>query len=416
MSNYIVGIDIGASKVCGVVGDLDGIGKLQVLGITTSKCKGIKKGLLEDVESVAKAISETVKQLENIVGTTIEDAYISIPVSLCEIVEEREVLTLSSQDREIKREDIDSVINVMRLEVEASRGMEVVTINPVEYSINEVDNINNPVGLLGRTLGVRAQVLIASKEIVDNYRKAMNEAKVKVKSVIVDSLGVSKDMLKSEELTEGVALIDIGAETSDISIFKNNKLNYASSIPLGGETITSDISICLKISREDAENLKIKSGRLFKDDISPDYKLKIYSSENGELLEVDYNTLVEIVAERVKEIIVLVKRDLIKAGYYNEISSIVICGGGISLYRSVTDLVSSILDKSCRIGTPSYVGAANPIYTTATGIIKELSLNMKVIEKVEENNEPKNLNDKKSSKSVKKTFSSKIKSFLSDFF
>lgn len=416
MNNYIVGIDIGASKICGVVGNLDSAGKLQVLGVTTSKCKGVKKSGNFDLESTSTAIKDVVNQLGDIINANIHGAYISIPVSLCEVVERRESLTLSSQDREITCDDIENLKDLIRLEVKQSTNKEVIKIKLLEFKINDVGNIKDPLGLLGRTLEVVSQVVIVPNEVIEIYKRPMEYIGVKVLGFTVDFLGVCEDALSETEVQNGVAIIDIGAETSDVIVYKNNKIQYNACVGLGGETITNDISICLKISKEDAESLKIKSGRIYKENIEAGEKVTIYSSQDGQPIEIDYVMLVEIIYERIKEIIKLVKNDLIVSKQYDEFKTVVLCGGGVSLYRGITDLIEEVIAKECKIVTPSYVGVANPIYTIATGIIKELSLQLSNDEK-EANNKvviqkDKELNENKDD--IK--FLSKFKAFLSDFF
>ncbi|GAA0124183.1 cell division protein FtsA [Clostridium sp. CTA-19] len=417
MNNYIVGIDIGASKICGVVGNLDSAGKLQVLGVTTSKCNGVRKSGVSDFENTSNAIKDVVTQLGNIINTNIHGVYISIPVSLCGVIEKREILTLSSQDREITSEDIENLKELIRLEVKQSTNKEVIKINLLEFKINDVGNINNPLGLLGKNLEVVSQVIVASKEIVDLYKKPVEDIGIKVLGFTVDCLGVCKDTLSETDVQDGVAIIDIGAETSDVVIYIKNKLEYVASIGLGGDTITNDIAICLKISKDDAESLKIKSGRIYKENIDIGEKIKIYSLKDGQTIEIDYVMLVEIIYERVKEIIKLIKEVLVDSGYYNQIKTVVLCGGGVSLYRGITDLIEKVVEKECRVVTPSYVGVANPIYTIATGIIKELSLQLNNdIEKEADNKVviQKDEQLKKNKDDIK--FLSKFKAFLSDFF
>lgn len=417
MSNYIVGIDIGASKVCGVVGTKGSKEKLQILGVTTSKCNGIRKLSIGDIKDTSKAVKETITQLEDIIGDVIKEAYLSIPLTLCEIVKRKKGITLSSQDREIKSEDIETLIDLIRIETKGSTDKSIISINPLEFKINDVGNINDPLGLLGKELEVEVQVVLISKDILQYYEKAMKDANIKVLGYEIDFLGVYKDVICDNEIDDSIALIDIGAETTDIAIIKNNRVLHSSMIGLGGDIVTNDISICLKISKEDAANLKIKSGRIFKEDIQQGDKIKLCSVENNEIMEIDYNMLVEVISERIKELINLCKEDLIKSGYFYDINSIILLGGGISFYRKIVDLVTEIMEKPTKIGTPSYVGAANPIYTIAVGIIREQVLKLDVNKNIENIEELKSPNNKLlKNEEEKETIVSKVKAFLSDFF
>lgn len=417
MNNYIVGIDIGSSKICGVVGNLDDVRKFQVLGVTTSKCHGIKKTGELDIESTSKAVKDVVEQLGNIINATICGVYVSVPITLCEVIRREDVLTLSSQDREITPQDVSNLIDVIRLEAKKDTNKEIIKIEPVMYKINDVENIKNPLGLLGRRLAVAVDMIVVQKEILELYKIPVEKAGIKVLGTTVDSVGVAKDALMKAELIDGVAIIDIGAETSDIVIYKNNKIQYVSSINLAGDTITNDISICLKISKQDAETLKLKSGRIYKENIENGEKIRIYSQTDGQAIEIDYIMLVEIIYERVREIFTLIKEELVKNGVFNDVKNIAIYGGGISFYRGITDLAKEIIERDIRIAIPSYVGAANPIYTVAIGVIKELYLKENIKSEVQKDNISINLKDEVAiDKKEKIKVLSKVKAFLSDFF
>jgi len=188
-------------------------------------------------------------------------------------------------------------------------------------------------------------------------------------------------------------------------------------VGLGGETITNDISICLKVPREDAENLKIKCSNLIKDKALQNYRVKVNSITGNGSIDINYDTLVEIIGERVKELLSIIKKKLVEDGNYKDISSFVIVGGGAALFRDITVVAVEIFGKPVRVGSPSYVGAANPIYSTATGIIKEVILRNKISNELVEKAEISALTTNSRHEGKEKiTFSSKIKEFLAEFF
>ncbi|MBP2020388.1 cell division protein FtsA [Clostridium punense] len=416
MSKHIVGIDISSSKVCGVVGKVDKDSRIQILGITTSKCNGIRNGMVVDTNSVSYAVTNVIKDLENIVSMSIKDAYLSIPISLCELTKNRRAVSISSPNKEIQISDFKNVLDAVRL-LPVEPNIEVVAVEPEMFIVDGMSNITNPVGMVGEQLTVEAQVVTAPSAMIEGYKKALNRAGVGVSGIVVNSLGIYKDIIEEDEIDNGVALIDIGAEVIETSVYKNNRILNVFSVGLGGETITNDISICLKVPREDAENLKIKCSNLIKDKALQNYRVKVNSITGNGSIDINYDTLVEIIGERVKELLSIIKKKLVEDGNYKDISSFVIVGGGAALFRDITVVAAEIFDKPVRVGSPSYVGAANPIYSTATGIIKEVVLRNKISNELVEKTETSDLaTDSRHEGKEKNTFSSKIKEFLAEFF
>lgn len=416
MGKHIVGIDISSSKVCGVVGKVDKDSGIQILGITTSKCSGIRNGMVVDTNSVSYAVTSVVKALENIVSMSIKDAYLSIPISLCELTKNRRAVSISSPNKEIQISDFKNVLDAVRL-LPVEPNIEVVAVEPEMFIVDGMSNITNPVGMVGEQLTVEAQVVTAPSAMIEGYKKALNRAGVGVSGIVVNSLGIYKDIIEEDEIDNGVALIDIGAEVIETSVYKNNRILNVFSVGLGGETITNDISICLKVPREDAENLKIKCSNLIKDKALQNYRVKVNSITGNGSIDINYDTLVEIIGERVKELLSIIKKKLVEDGNYKDISSFVIVGGGAALFRDITVVAVEIFGKPVRVGSPSYVGAANPIYSTATGIIKEVVLRNKISNELVEKAETSALTTNSRHEGKEKiTFSSKIKEFLAEFF
>ncbi|WP_291573479.1 cell division protein FtsA [Clostridium sp. UBA4548] len=417
MSNHIVGIDISSSKVCGVVGKIDNDNRIQVLGITTSKCSGIRNGMVVDINSISYAVTSVVKALENIVNMPVKEAYLSIPISLCELTKNRRAVSVSSPSKEIKISDLRNVLEAVK-HVPMEKGTEVVAVEPEMFTVDEMSNIGNPVGMTGEELAVEAQVVTAPSAMLEGYKKALSRAGIGVNGIVVNSLGIYKDIIEDDEIDNGVALIDIGAEVIETSVYRNNRILNVFSVGLGGETITNDISICLKVPHEDAENLKIKCSNLIKDKTLQNYRVKVNSITGNGSIDINYDTLVEIIGERVKELLNIIKKKLIEDGNYKDINSFVIVGGGVSLFRDITVVATEVFNKPTRVGSPSYVGAANPIYSTAVGIIKEIVLRNKISNELSKGTEEfSNLEVNKRDESKEKvTFSSKIKEFLAEFF
>ncbi|MBU3141961.1 cell division protein FtsA [Clostridium sp. CF012] len=413
MNEHLVGIDLGSSKICGAVGKIASNGKLQIIGITSVVCSGLNKSVVIDIDSTAEAIKQCITQLERMTDTQISDGYISLPGGICELVRNTGMIAISSEDREIKQSDVDRVIEAAKL-ISVPSDKEIVGVEPEQYIVDGYDNIKDPRGMSGVRLEVEAQVVMAKSTVVSNLLKSVKHAGIKVNGIVLGPSAISEAVLRREEKDMGIAIVDVGAETIDISIYKGAKLKYTSILQLGGNNITNDISVCLKVPFSEGERLKLKYGSLVKGNETDLEKIRVKDSYDN-FTEIDNNLLVDIIEARVEELLNLIKINLLNSGFYKEISGVVIVGGGISLFRGTTELSKEIFNKSVRIGSPDYVGAASPIYVTAVGIVVQAANNIKTTNSFSEELDEGKWS-KKQNKSGKNEFAAKIKGFFADFF
>ncbi|MGH4051346.1 MAG: cell division protein FtsA [Clostridium sp.] len=416
MNEQIVGIDLGSSKICGAVGKVSSNGKLQIIGITSVECSGLNKSVVIDIDSTAEAIKQCVTQLERMTDSQISEGYISLPGGICELVRNTGMIAISSEDREIKQSDVNRAIEATKL-ISVPSDKEIVGVEPEQYIVDGYDNIKDPRGMSGVRLEVEGQVVMAQTTVVSNLLKSVKRAGIKVNGIVLGPTAISEAVLRKEEKDMGIALVDVGAQTIDISIYKNGKLKHTSIIQLGGDSISNDISVCLKVPFSEGERVKLKYGSLVRGK-EEDAKIRVKDSYDN-LMEIDNNLVVDIINARVEELLQLIKRNLLNSDFYKEISGVVIVGGGISLFRGINDLSKDILNKPVRVGSPEYVGTASPLYVTAVGIVLQAINNLKTsnssFEKTDEH-----LYDNKYSKEQnikgKNGIASKVKGFFADFF
>lgn len=418
MDEYIVGMDIGSSKICGAAGKIDKQGKLQVVGVKSVSCSGLKKGIVVDIDSTSESIKDCIEQLNRMIDKEITSVYISLPGGICELIPSQGVIAISSEDREIRKNDIQRVLNAAKV-ISIPSNKEIVGVIPKEYMIDGYDNIKDPIGMSGLKLEVDAHVILAQTTIVSNLIKSVRNAGLSVSGIVLEPLAISQVALKRDELKMGAALIDVGAEKIDISVYKNGNILYTEMIPFGGSTITNDISICLKIPFSEAEKLKLKYGSIEKSNSLSANSIMANVGYN-DVIEVNYSTLIDIIEARVEEYLTLIENKLQMSGYHNDIAGIVIAGGGISYLKGVCELGRGIFNKPVRIGAPEYIGTSNPVYNTAVGIIKDViktssySENVRKIKEVKVYKEEK-LTEKNLANEDAGVLS-KIKGFLADFF
>lgn len=426
MNGYIAGIDLGSSKVCAALGKLDKQDKLQIIGVTTAACSGIKKGIVVDIDSTSESINNCIEQLERMTDIHVSEAYVSLSGGICELIPSKGVVAVSSEDREIKKSDIERVLKAARI-ISVSSDKEAIGVVPKQYIVDGYENIQEPLGMSGLRLEVEANVVLAKSTIVNNVMKAINSSGIEVRGIVLEPLAVSEVVLRKDEAKLGTAIVDVGAEKIDISVFVNSNIIYTDTIPYGGNTITNDISVCLKVPFSESDKLKIKYGTLEvlgDTNIEP---IKIKSNYN-DMINIDYHTLNEIVYARVEELLGIVKEKLIKSGFYNEITGVVIVGGGLSFFKGISSLGRQVFSKPVRVGSPEFVGASSPSYTTVVGIIQDIvnnTVNANSASNRDENT-ISSLNNKKNiihEKVLEEDFNieetslfSRIKGFLADFF
>ena len=428
MSEYIIGIDIGSSKVCAAAGKLDKLGKLQIVGAASVKAIGVKKGIIVDIDNTSESIKKCISQLEGMIDNQIEEAYISFPGVISELISNKGIIAVSSEDREIKESDIKRVIKATKV-ISIASEKEIIGIIPNQYIIDGFDEIKDPLGMSGLRLELDAQLVVAQSTVVSNLLKSLNKAGIKINGIVFQPIAESEIVLKDEEIEMGVALIDIGADTSNISIFKDGNIVYNDHIPLGGGAITNDIAICLKIPNSQAEFLKTKYG-MAGHDVNNNSLIQVKADFNN-AIKVDLKVLKQVVEARVEELLLLVDKKMRRSGKYNGIAGIVIIGGGISLFKGIEEFGKNILEKPFRIGYIPYVDSLNQIYASAIGVVQEVSGRVKLTKEDEDRPEVRikneRINKSKSHISKEKDYDeyskdgnnsliSKIKNFLTEFF
>jgi cell division protein FtsA len=418
MDEYIVGMDIGSSKICGAAGKIDKQGKLQIVGIKSVCCSGLKKGIVVDIDSTSDSIRDCIEQLNRMIDKEITSVYISLPGGISELIPSQGVIAISSEDREVRKSDIQRVLNAAKA-ISIPSNKEIIGVIPNEYILDGYDNIKDPVGMSGLKLEVDAHVILAQTTIVSNLIKSVRKAGLNVNGIVLEPLAVSQIALKRDEVKMGVALLDIGAEKIDISVYKNGNILYTDMIPFGGNTITNDIALCLKIPFSEAEKLKLKYGSIEKQSNLIANTIKVNVAYN-DIINVDYSILIDIIEARVDEYLSLIKNRLQQSGYLTDISGMVIVGGGISFFDGICELTRNKFDKPVRIGVPEYIGASSPVCNTAVGVIKDVVKTSNYAEVVKSNKESyRNKNEKLDESKLETEETgviSKIKGFLADFF
>ncbi|SNX52783.1 cell division protein FtsA [Thermoanaerobacterium sp. RBIITD] len=395
MSDIITGIDIGTSKVCTIIGQCDKNGELRIIGIGFYPCNGMKKGVVVDIETTAFSIKKSIEQAERMANQKVTSVYIKIPGGLTDIYRNKGIVAVTRDDKEITKQDVERVLQAAKIMAIPS-DKQIIELIPVEYIVDGYGEIRDPVGMAGIRLEVDAAIVTGSLTAVQNMEKCIKKAGIDVSGIIVEPLATAEAVMTRDERELGAALIDIGAGITDISVFNSGNLVYSALIPVGGNHITNDLSIGLKISYEEAENIKKKYGSVIKLNDENDEVIKISNIANRSSQDIRLNDIIDIIEARVSEILTISYEQLKKSETFDLISTnIVITGGGIAFIKGSIDLAKNIFDKNVRLGVPDVIGVSTPVYSAGVGIVRYVYANRKYLygkqnEQSKEKNKKKN--------------------------
>lgn len=369
----LAGLDIGTNKTNTLIAELGEDDTIEIVGVGSVPSRGIKRGVIVDLEQAAEAIRESVGNAERMAGEQIDSAVVAVNGSHISSFNSQGVIAISKEHPEIEEEDIEKVIEAAKAGVIAPE-RELIHVLPREFILDGQKGILDPLGMSGSRLEGKVHIVTGSVTAVQNLLKCMEIAEIEVEELIFGSLACGNAILNKTEKELGVLLIDMGAGTSDISVFINDNIAYSSILPLGGIQITNDLAIGLKISIEEAERLKIKFGNVMENYISPEEVIEIVRESRGEKEKVAKKYLIDIIQPRVEEIFSLIREELERANYYDIITQGVVLTGGCALLPGITELAEKIFATNTRVGKPNYPGELGdlinePRFSTVMGLL-----------------------------------------------
>jgi cell division protein FtsA len=369
----IVGLDIGTTKVCVIVGEVDASGKINIIGQGTSPSTGLRKGIIVDADRAVDAICEAKELAEIECGLKIRRAYVGIAGGHLCSMNNRGAVQIFNRHPEITDDDVQNVLASAKA-VRIPEGAEIIHVLPREFIVDGHAGIEHPVGMYGSQLEVEAHVVIASVTAIQNTIKCANRAGIQVEDIVLQPIASSEAVLSESEKELGVILVDIGGGTTDVAVFDEGAIWHTAVIPIGGQHITNDIAVGLRSSLPIAEEIKKKYGTAVPD-AAPDDQIEVVDiSERGTNL-VSRRFLCEIIEARMQEIMKLVQEELDRSHYRNVVPAGLVLTGGSSMVDGLTLLASGITGYPARTGLPENTGedsgiAKNPIYATGVGLLQ----------------------------------------------
>jgi len=375
--NLIVGLDIGTTKICAIVGAMTDEG-LDVVGIGTSPSRGLRKGVVINIESTANAIRKAIQEAELMAGCEIKSVFAGIAGGHIKGINSQGVIAI--KNREVTTEDVRRVIDAAKA-VAIPMDREVIHILPQEFIIDDQDGIKEPLGMSGVRLEARVHIVTGAVASAQNIIKSCNKAGVDVGDIVLEQLASAEAVLTSDEKDLGVALVDIGGGTTDIAIFVDGAIKHTSVLSLGGNHLTNDIAVGLRTPTAEAEKIKQISGCCLTSMVGKDETIEVPSVGGREPRILSRQLLAEILEPRVEEIFTLVNREIVKSGFEDLIASGVVLTGGSAILPGMPELAEQIFDLPVRRGKPSDIGGLtdvvnSPIYATGVGLVKYGSRNM----------------------------------------
>lgn len=371
----VVGLDIGTTKICAIVGRKNEFGKLEVLGMGKAESDGVIRGIVTNIDKTVNAIEKAVKEAEDQSGIDIRVVNVGIAGQHIKSSIHHGSITRSSNDDEITVEDVNRLTNDM-YRIVIPPGSEIIHVMPQDYTVDYEDGIKDPVGMSGVKLEADFHVITAQTNAINNINKCVRRAGLEIENLILEPLASSMAVLSEEEKEAGICLIDIGGGTTDIAIFHDNIIRHTSVIPFGGNIITSDIKQGCMVMQHQAETLKTKFGKAIAEEASPNEIVSIPGIRNRAPKEISVKNLAHIIEARMEEIIELAHTEIITSGFENKLAGGIVVTGGGSQLGCLKQLVEYMTGMDARIGYPNeHLGKSkvdavkSPMYATSVGLV-----------------------------------------------
>jgi cell division protein FtsA len=374
--NIIAGLDLGTTKVCAVIAErLEEDNRINILGFGVAPSEGLHKGLVANITKTADAIREAVAIASNRAGIQITMVNVGVAGEHITSMRHRNYVTISSEDREITKADLERLeADVRTIRIPSDR--QILHIIPEEFSVDYQGGIENPIGMSGSRLEATNHIVLASIPAIQNIRKSVERAGFQIQEYILQPIASSSSVLEESEKDLGVALIDIGGGTTDIAIFHNKAIKHTKVIGVAGNQVTNDIRESLGVVTEEAEKLKKEYGYATESSIIKDEDILIRGVGARGNAKIPISLLTQIISLRMRELFSLIDNEIRSAGFKNKIKAGIVLTGGGSLLKGCTELAEEVFGLPTRIGVPQELGTGlsneieSPEFATVAGLIR----------------------------------------------
>jgi cell division protein FtsA len=369
--NLIVGLDIGTSKVAAIVGEVNDEGDIEVIGIGTHPSRGLKKGVVVNLETTVQSIQRAIEEAELMAGCRIHSVYAGIAGSHISSMNSHGIVAI--KDKEVTQGDVDRVIDSARA-VAIPADQKILHILPQEFVIDRQEGIKEPIGMSGIRLEARVHIVTGAVSAAQNIVKCIRRCGLEVEDIILEQLASCAAVLTEDEKDLGVCLVDIGGGTTDIAVFTDGAIRHTAVIPIAGDQVTNDIAVALRTPTQHAEEIKIKHACALSQLANIDDSIEVPSIGDRPARQISKLNLAEIVEPRYEELLLLVQAELRRSGFEDLVAAGIVLSGGSSRVKGLVELAEEIFHMPVRLGIPQYVSGLqdvvrNPIYATGVGLL-----------------------------------------------
>ena len=369
--NLIVGLDIGTSKIVAIVAELQPEGTLKVIGLGQHTSRGLKKGVVINIESTMQSIQRALEEAELMADCKINNVYTGIAGSHIKSLNSHGMVKI--KDAEVSQMDVDRVIETARA-IALPADQQILHILTQEFIIDGQEDVREPLGMSGMKLEVKVHIVTGAVAAAQNIVKCIKRCGIEVSDLILQPLASSLAVLTDDEKELGVCLVDIGGGTTDIAVFKQGAIRHTAVVPIAGDQMTNDVAVAFRTPTQSAEEIKIKHGCALRQLADPREVVEVPGVDGREPRQLLVQTLAEVLEPRVVELYEMVLNDLRRSGMEDMIASGIVITGGSAMMRGMVELGEEIFHMPVRLGMPRYVGGlsevvSNPRYATAVGLV-----------------------------------------------
>lgn len=367
----VVGLDIGTSKVLAIVGEISPLGEVEIVGVGHHPSRGMKRGVVVNIESTVQSIQRAVEEAELMAGCQIHSVYAGIAGSHISSFNSHGIVAI--KDKEVSPYDVQRVIEAARA-LAIPTDQKVLHVLPQEFVIDKQDGVREPIGMCGVRLEAKIHVVTGAVSAAQNIIKCVRRCGLEVDEVILEQLASSISALTEDEKELGVCLVDIGGGTTDICVFTDGAIRHTSVIPIAGDQVTNDIAVALRTPTHHAEEIKKKYGCALTELAGREESIEVPSVGDRPPRKLSRQTLAEVIEPRIEELYGLVLAELRRSGFEEVIGSGIVLTGGTSRMEGMIDLAEEVFHMPVRLGVPQFVGGLtgvihNPIYATGVGLV-----------------------------------------------
>ncbi|KZX68223.1 MULTISPECIES: cell division protein FtsA [unclassified Alcanivorax] len=369
--NMIVGLDIGTSKVVAIVGQSSADGTMEIVGIGSQPSRGMKKGVVVDIEATVRSIQRAVEEAELMAGCHIHTVYAGIAGSHVRSLNSHGIVAI--RDREVAQADIDRVIDAAQA-VAIPADQKTLHVLPQEYVVDNQEGVREPIGMSGVRLEAKVHLVTCAVNAAQNIEKCVRRCNLEVDDIILEQLASAHAVLTEDERELGVCIVDIGGGTTDIAIFTEGAIRHTANIPIAGDQVTNDIAMALRTPKQHADEIKIKYACALTQLAGADETIKVPSVGDRPPRTLSRQNLAEVVEPRYDELFTLIQAELRRSGFEDLIPGGIVLTGGSSKIEGAVDLAEEIFHMPVRLGSPQGISGLtdvvrNPIYSTAVGLL-----------------------------------------------